>query len=613
MNPARDEIRVPERELRARHRELEALVRLAQPLGLRGVELARLARPRPHRLSLHEPELYFRRMTSRHDRYWPTRLPRSLPRAERTLASLLEDSARRLPDKPLAVFFGATLSYREAWEQAGRLAGYLRDACGVKPGDRVLLDLQNSPQFVVGCFAVLRAGAVVVPLSPMNVAEELAHYADDAQARVAVVGQETWPQCAGLVGRTSLERAIVAAYADYADPDCDLPRPAAVAAARERIEGNGVALWSDALAVGRAPMAQAARPAELCVMPYTSGSTGSPKGCMHTHQTALHNVLGAVLWEGVREDSVALATAPFFHVTGFIHSLMAAVACGATIVIQPRWDPHLAARLIERYRCTHWANVPTMVVDLLSHARALEHDVSSLECVFGGGAAMPEAIAQRLFDRCGIRYMEGYGLTETISQTHMNPAERTKKQCLGIPTFDTEALVVDPGGARVLDPGERGEIVVRGPQLLTGYWRNEAAYRESWIEVDGRAFFRTGDLGHVDEDGYFFISDRLKRMINAAGYKVWPAEVEAAMYGHPAIRECCIIASPDERRGETVKAVVVLRAEARGRIGADEILAWAHDRMAAYKAPRKIEFVDALPRSGSGKIQWRSLQEKEFA
>jgi fatty-acyl-CoA synthase len=195
----------------------------------------------------------------------------------------------------------------------------------------------------------------------------------------------------------------------------------------------------------------------------------------------------------------------------------------------------------------------------------------------------------------------------------MNPAERPKKQCLGIPTFDTEALVVDPIDARVLAPGEPGEIVVRGPQLLKGYWRNEAAYREAWVDVGGRAYFRTGDLGHMDEDGYFFISDRLKRMINAAGYKVWPAEVEAAMYAHPAIQECCIIASPDARRGETVKAVVVLKPEARGKVSAEEILSWAHGRMAAYKAPRKLEFADALPRSGTGKIQWRALQEKEFA
>ncbi|MGH8738772.1 MAG: long-chain-fatty-acid--CoA ligase [Burkholderiales bacterium] len=509
-------------------------------------------------------------------------------------------------------FFGAALPYREAHEQVLRLAGFLQQACGVRPGERVLVDLQNSPQFLLAAYAISRADAVMVPVSPMCVADELAHYVEDSGARVAIAGQEVWPQLAGLLGRTPLERAIVAAYSDYADPGCDLPRPEAAAARRERIDARGVTLWPHALAVGHAPARSRAQADTLAVMPYTSGSTGRPKGCMHSHTTAMFNVAGAVLWEGIHQDAVALSTAPMFHVTGLVHTLHACVYSGATMVIQPRWDPELAARLIERHRCTHWANVPTMVVDLLSHPGALAHDVSSLDCVFGGGASMPEAIAQKLLDTCGIRYLEGYGMTETISQTHINPPGNPKMQCLGIPTFDTESLVVDPERLSVLEPGAQGEIVVRGPQLLTGYWNNEKAYRESWAEIGGRRFFRTGDLGRMDEEGYFFISDRLKRMINAAGLKVWPAEVEAAMYRNPAIQECCIIGSPDARRGETVKAVVVLKPEFRGRLAGEEILAWAHGQMAAYKAPRLIEFTDALPRTASGKIQWRSLQEREF-
>ncbi|MBM3384778.1 MAG: AMP-binding protein, partial [Betaproteobacteria bacterium] len=194
--------------------------------------------------------------------------------------------------------------------------------------------------------------------------------------------------------------------------------------------------------------------------------------------------------------------------------------------------------------------------------------------------------------------------------THVNPPQLPKKQCLGIPTFDTESLVVDPATLSVLGPAEQGEIVVRGPQLLTGYWKNDPAYRDAWCSIDGKRFFRTGDLGRIDEDGFFFISDRLKRMINAAGFKVWPAEVEAAMYQHPAIKECCIIASPDERRGETVKLVAVLKPGENA--SGDQILDWARARMAAYKVPRKIEFIDALPRTGSGKLMWRTLQDKEF-
>jgi fatty-acyl-CoA synthase len=551
-------------------------------------------------------------MTPRHFRFWPKGLPRSLSFPRTPLHELLEVSARRYPDKPACRFFGAALAYREAEGQALRLAGFLQRACGLRPGDRVLVDLQNSPQFVLAAYAISRADAVMVPVSPACVSGELAHYLEDSGARVAIAGQEVWPRLADLVGRTPLEHVIVAAYSDYTDPACDLPTPEAVAAAREPIDARGATLWTRALAAGHAPEASRAQAGDLALMPYTSGSTGRPKGCMHTHATVMFNVAGAVMWESIHQDAVALSTAPMFHVTGLVHTLYACVYSGATMVIQPRWDAELAARLIERHRCTHWANVPTMVVDLLSHPGALAHDVSSLDCVFGGGAAMPEAIAQKLLDTCGIRYMEGYGMTETISQTHSNPADRPKMQCLGIPTFDTESLVVDPESLAVLEPGAQGEIVVRGPQLLTGYWRNEKAYRESWAEIGGKRFFRTGDLGRMDEEGYFFISDRLKRMINAAGLKVWPAEVEATMYHHPAIQECCIIAAPDARRGETVKAVVVLKPAARSTVSGEDILVWAHGQMAAYKAPRLIEFVDALPRTGSGKIQWRALQDKEF-
>ena len=514
-------------------------------------------------------------MEPAHLRHWPPGLPRSLRAPHTTLQAAFERAAARHPDKPAAVFAGETLTYAGLKRRVDGLAAHLQRACGVRRGERVLLDLQNGLDFVAAFLAILRADAVVVPVSPMNLAGELRHYLADSDARVAVVEADVAERFAGL----PLEHLVV------------LPAAAA-------FEGT--------------PAASAAEPEDLCLMPYTSGSTGLPKGCMHTHETVLHNVVGAAAWKNITERTVALATAPFFHVTGMIHSFLATVWAGGTMAIQRRWDPVEAARLVERHRCTHWDNVPTMVVDLLSSAEAMRHDVASLKWIFGGGAAMPEAIAQKLFEVCGVRYIEGYGMTETISQTHVNPPQNPKKQCLGIPTFDTESLVVDPVSFSVLGPGEQGEIVVRGPQLLKGYWKNEKAFRASWCEVDGKSFFRTGDLGRTDEDGYFYISDRLKRMINAAGMKVWPAEVEAAMYRHPAIKECCIIAAPDERRGETVKAVVVLKPDHAGVTG-DEILAWARTQMAAYKAPRRVEFLEALPRTASGKLMWRALQEKEFA
>jgi fatty-acyl-CoA synthase len=507
-----------------------------------------------------------------HYRHWPPGLPHSLPAPRITLQEMFLRTVRAHPDKPAAIFEHRSLSYADLRNRAESLAGHLQHACGVKRGDRVILDMQNGLDFVVAFFGILLADAVVVPVSPMNLAEELRHYIEDSDANVAITEEGLAPRFSGL----PLAQVIVPGQA----------------------------------MVGKAPGESRAGPDDLCLMPYTSGSTGKPKGCMHTHATVLHNVVGAVAWKDITESTVALATAPFFHVTGLVHSFLATVCAGGTMAILRRWDPVAAAVLVERHRCSHWDNVPTMVVDLLSNPEALRHDLTSLRKIFGGGAAMPEAIAQKLFDLCGVRYMEGYGLTETISQTHVNPAQNPKKQCLGIPTFDTEALVVDPATLEVLPPGAQGEIVVRGPQVFTGYWKNDKATAEAFCDIGGKRYFRTGDLGRTDEDGYFYISDRLKRMINAAGMKVWPAEVEALMYQHPAIKECCIIASPDERRGETVKLVAVIKQDQR--VTAEELISWARSRMAAYKVPRRIEFTDALPRTASGKLMWRALQEKEF-
>jgi fatty-acyl-CoA synthase len=254
-----------------------------------------------------------------------------------------------------------------------------------------------------------------------------------------------------------------------------------------------------------------------------------------------------------------------------------------------------------------------MVVDLLASPNAASFDFSSIQRMTGGGAAMPEAIATKLLEMCGIRFVEGYGLTETMAPSHINPPDRPKKQCLGIPICDTDAMVVDPETLAELPPGEVGEIVAAGPQIFEGYWGKPEATKAAFFERDGRRYFRTGDLGRVDEEGYFFLVDRLKRMINAAGLKVWPAEVESTLYGHPDIQEACVIAAKDARKGEIVKAVVVLKPASRGKVSAEDIMAWARTKMAAYKVPAIVAFEESLPKSATGKIQWRALQEKEMA
>jgi fatty-acyl-CoA synthase len=348
-------------------------------------------------------------------------------------------------------------------------------------------------------------------------------------------------------------------------------------------------------------------------MPYTSGTTGLPKGCMHTHRTTMVNTVTGSLWGQANQGTVSLAVLPMFHVTGMQGSLNGPIFNGSTVVLLPRWDRDAAAACIQRYRITAVGLITAMVVDFFTNPRLADYDLSSLRKLGGGGAAMPQAVAQMVEERYGLKYTEGYGMTETNAATHANPPDRPKQQCLGIPIFDVDARVVDPQTLQELPAGETGEIIVHGPQVMLGYWNNDAATREAFVDIDGKRFLRTGDLAMTDDDGYFFFVDRLKRMINAAGYKVWPAEVEALLYRHPAIQEACIVAARDARRGETVKAYVVRRAEFVGRVTEQQIIDWSHENMAAYKIPRLVEFVDALPRSGSGKVMWRELQERENA
>jgi fatty-acyl-CoA synthase len=267
---------------------------------------------------------------------------------------------------------------------------------------------------------------------------------------------------------------------------------------------------------------------------------------------------------------------------------------------------------VERYRVVSWTAVPTMIQDFFMNPNIERYDLSSIRKLSGGGAAMPAAVAQRLENR-GITYYEGYGMTETMAATHLNPPGRAKRQCLGIPIYGVDSRIVDPDTLTELPVGETGEIVTHGPQVFSGYWNKPDASEQAFLEIEGKRFLRTGDLGRVDEDGYFFVVDRLKRMINASGFKVWPSEVESLMYQHPAVLEACVIGTSDTYRGETVKALVVPRSEWRGRIDEPTLIDWCRQHMAAYKVPRIIVFVDSLPKTGSGKIQWRELQDRENA
>ena len=545
-----------------------------------------------------------------HFDFWPPTLSHHMTLPETSLWFNLEASAIRYPHKPCVVFYDAALTYAEVRREAERLAGFLQSQCGVRRGDRVGLYMQNSPQFVIGFHAILRADAMVVLINPMNLTAEVDHILRDSGATVLLAAQELFPRIEPLLG-SSVKDVVVACYSDHIGAAAE-DAPDFVAAPRQPIAAPGVTLWRDAVAAGLAPGPHLAGPDDRCVMPYTSGTTGHPKGCIHTHRNVMATAVALALWHSGHQDDCALAVLPFFHVTGLQNSMTAPIFSGATIVILPRWNRDVAAKWIQRHRVTLVTAVPTMLVDLLSSPDVDRWDLSSIRVIGGGGAAMPEAIAQKLKDLCGLTYVEGYGLSETMAPSHINPGHRTKKQCLGIPILDTESRVVDPKTLAELPPGQVGEIVIRGPQVFQGYWNKPEANAACFVDIDGKTFFRSGDLGRVDEDGYFFMVDRLKRMINCAGFKIWPAEVESMLYGHPAVHEAAVIARKDPRRGEVAKAVIALKPSARTQgVSVEDLARWAKDNMAAYKVPAVFEIVDSLPKSATGKILWRVLQEQE--
>ncbi|WP_166268821.1 long-chain fatty acid--CoA ligase [Marinobacter caseinilyticus] len=550
-------------------------------------------------------------MFTRHYGVWPKDLPKTLTLPKTSVFTNLAISAQRYPDHTAIVFYDSKIRYSDLLSEVEALAGYLQ-AQGVQKGDRVLLYMQNSPQYVIGYYAILRADAVVIPVNPMNRSAELEHYIADTGARIGLAGQELAGFITPLLATTDLQQLVVAAYNTYLKVPTDLDLPAEVAAPAQPMTVPGCVAWEDALNAGHTPGEHTAGPDDLAVFPYSSGTTGAPKGCMHVHRGVMATAVHRAFWNLSTANTVQLATLPFFHVTGMQGSMNSPIYSGSTSVIMTRWNRTTAAQLIERYRVSGWTNIVTMAVDFLSNPDIGQYDLSSLTTIGGGGAAMPKTIAEKLHAMTGLDYIEGYGLSETMAATHINPPNHPKAQCLGIPVFDVDSRIVDLETLEEKGVGEVGEIVSRGPQVTVGYWNRPAETDAAFIELDGERFFRTGDLAYYDEDGYFFMVDRVKRMINASGFKVWPSEVESLMYRHPAIHECCIISSPHPKRGETVKACIVLTPEADSTTTVEDIVAWCKEEMAAYKVPEIIEFVTELPKSPTGKLMWKALQDQEW-
>ena len=521
------------------------------------------------------------------------------------LPVFLERNAERLGDKPALIFYGREISFAELDEASDRFAGWLQGR-GLCPGDRVAIYLENCPQFAIAYMGALRAGAINVCLNPMHKAVELEHELRDSGARVLVAADQARDVVAAVRGGSPLEAVVTTSYGDYVPPSPALPVPPSFLEPARPCPGTEDfrEIVRTAPRLG-APVARALD--DTALIQYTSGTTGVPKGAELTHGNIVANCeLLRVLIQATAAD-VVLGVLPWFHITGMEVQLNMMAFTGATLVALGRFDLETVLRAIQQYRCTVTTLIATVNVAIVNDPRTRQFDLSSLRVCSSGGAPVPAEIARRWEAVTGHKLIEGYGLSETTAPTHSNPLHRPKYGTVGLPLPFTDVRIVSlEDGVMEMPPGQSGEIVVRGPMVMKGYWRRPEATAEAIRD----GWFYTGDIGRVDEEGYFIIEERKKDMIKASGYSVFPAEVEALMYRHPAIAEVGVVGVPDPYRGEDVLAFVVLKPAARGSVTAEDIVQWCRSEMSVYKAPRQVRLVETLPKTASGKILKRSLREQ---
>lgn len=521
-------------------------------------------------------------------------------------------SATRRPNAVAAYYFDHAISYGTIDQRSESLAAVLHDL-GLNKGDRIVLILQNVPQFLVATYAAWKLGAIVVPVNPMYKEKELSYLFKDSAARIVVMLDEI---AAGLdlsfVGDTAVEHVLTTSPTSMLPADADLP--AVIKALRTpRVTGT---LDMDELIEryhGRTVSAPVLLPGDVAYLTYTSGTTGQPKGAMNTHANIAFNARVYQTMLRIDETDVVLGVAPLFHVTGEVAHLAVAALAGIPLVLYYRFDAAETLRLIERWKATMTVASITVFISLMNHQDIRKRNLSSLVKAYSGGAPVSEATVNQFEELTGVYIHNVYGMTETSSPSHIVPLGKrapvdpqSGALSVGIPVPNCVTKILDiDDGTREMPIGEAGEIVDCGPNIVPGYWNKpeetQHAIRKGWLY--------TGDIGKMDEDGWFYVVDRKKDMIVASGYKVWPRDVEDVIYQHPAVKETAVVGVPDPYRGETVKAFVALKDGMESTVTPQDIIAFCKSRMADYKYPRQLEFVKEIPKTATGKFMRRALRE----
>ncbi len=551
-------------------------------------------------------------MSGYDDRPWLSRYADGQPHdIELEFDSALEMFAAAVaasPDAVLIRYFDGQLTAREVDDLSDAFASGLLDL-GVTAGDRVGLYLQNVPQFVIGLLATWKAGAVAVSINPMNKRRELELLLTDSGAAVLLCHETLFRDVAAeVVGRTSVHTVVTTSELEYQTRNDER-----VLAGIERLSLDDTVDMAGLVERFRGQVPPAVSPTldDVAVLTYTSGTTGPPKGAMNTHRNVVFNAQSYRDWVGVGRDDVILGVAPLFHITGLIGHVALALLLPAPLVLSYRFEPSLGIDTIRETGATFTVGAITVFIALMNAPNADKAALATLRKIYSGGAPIPPSTVKAFQTQFGAYIHNIYGLTETTSPSHGVPLHAdapvdaaSGALSVGVPIYNTVVRIVGDDGVD-LPPGEVGEIVTSGPQVVAGYWNKP---EETERAIPGGAL-HTGDVGYMDEQGWFYIVDRKKDQINAGGYKVWPREVEDVLYEHPAVREAAVVGVPDEYRGETVKAFVSLRSGEQ--VQPDELVAFCKERMAAYKYPRQVEILPELPKTVTGKLLRRELRARE--
>lgn len=509
-----------------------------------------------------------------------------VPIPEESFPLYVFEQAHHWPDKPALIdgVTGSALTYRDMQQAIGDLAQGLKEG-GFKKGDVMAIYSPNSPEYAVLFYAVISLGGIVTTINPLYTVDELAHQLADVEARYLFAHPVFMEKADKAAEKAGIEEVFVFGQVP------------------------GRAGYNDLLRTSNGMEVIRVNPREdIVVIPYSSGTTGLPKGVMLTHYNLVANIAQTLGAEAVESREVLIGILPFYHIYGMTVIMSMGLRAGATIVTMPRFDLDHFLTLIQEYRVTTAFIVPPIVLALAMDPRVEEYDLSSLETITSGAAPLPEVVATTCRERLGCIVKQGYGLTETSPVTHFNPRDRTIRiTAAGLSVPNTETMIVNTvSGKPVEAAGDQGEVWIRGPQVMKGYYKNPAATREM---IDEQGWLHTGDIGYLDEDGYLYVVDRVKELIKYKGLQVAPAELEAVLLTHPAIADAAVIPKQDEEAGEIPKAFVVLKAGAQ--VTAEEIQTFVAGKVAPYKKIRALEFIDVIPKNPSGKILRRHLVERE--